>query len=235
MGKTSGSGNQGAASGAALEQVELAKRIFNESAPLKDMAFKELSAILTGQQQLPVTERVQTGTQTIPGAPLPFLMDPSVANAASFNRQAQQSPTVIPIFQDRVVGQRPTIASRLTSAGLEDVAGQFGAARQNIIQGGARGGQLTDRLIQLEQARAAASSGVRTNILANAFQQALGVGTQQPALAFSGLSAGANTLANVGAQQAAIGAQQQAALGQGLGSIIGLSTVGSKGAGGKFA
>lgn len=124
----------------------------------------------------------------------------------------------------QTAGTGGTVVPSVTAAGLEDVASQFGAARRNIIQGGARGGQLTQSLNDLELARAATASGMRRGALQNAFNQAAGIGTQQPALAFQGLSGASQSgaaLANIGLQQQALRAQQQMALGQGIGQTVG--------------
>lgn len=104
----------------------------------------------------------------------------------------------------------------------EAVEQQFSRARDNLIEGGARGGVLTHSLNDLNIARAQTVSGQDADVRKRAFEDAIRIGFgAAPSAVFPAFQGSANILANLASQ----GGAQAAAGGAGLGSVAGLGAL----------
>lgn len=101
----------------------------------------------------------------------------------------------------------------------EATEAQFETARENILaRTGARGGQLTQALTDIELGRSQAIGALEAPLRESLFNQALGIAFGQPAQSTAGLSAAGQSLT----QLASIASAQQAAQGQAGGSLLSL-------------
>lgn len=116
-------------------------------------------------------------------------------------------------------GETPFALSPALTPLREATEAQFGVARENILSSaGARGGQLTDALVNLESDRARAIGGLEAPFRENLFNLASGAALGVPGQAISGLSSSANTFL----QQAALTQQGDIAQTRSAGSLAGL-------------
>jgi hypothetical protein len=108
----------------------------------------------------------------------------------------------------------------------EAIEAQFRRARENVLSSTPmRGGQLNRSLADLEIARAMGVSGLESDVRRQAFNQALGVGFQIPALSISGLGA-AGGIYGQAANRALQETQQK---NQSIGSIAGIAAAAGMG------
>ena len=104
----------------------------------------------------------------------------------------------------------------------EGIESQFTNARENLVAGGVRGGQLNQSLANLETARAQTVGGLESDVRRRAFEDALRVGFgAAPSTVFPTFQGSANVLANLAGQ----GANLQAAGGAGLGTSAGIGAL----------
>lgn len=101
----------------------------------------------------------------------------------------------------------------------EATEAQFDVARENILgRTGARGGQLTQALSDVETGRAQAIGGLEAPLRQQLFNQALGISFGVPSGSQAGLASATQALT----QLASIASQQQAAQGAAGGSLLSL-------------
>lgn len=104
----------------------------------------------------------------------------------------------------------------------EAVEQQFSRAKDNLVAGGVRGGQLNRGLTDLNIARAQAVSGLEADVRRRAFEDSLRIGFGvAPQTVFPAFSGSANVLANLSGQ----GAQEAASGGAGLGTAAGVGAL----------
>lgn len=107
---------------------------------------------------------------------------------------------------------------------------QFAGLRERLLQTGVRGGQLQEALGNLEIARAVNRENREASLRQRLFDLSLATGFGQAGPALQGLGQASSTFANIGATQNLIRQRQNAALGEGLGSLAGISLLGGFGA-----
>jgi hypothetical protein len=107
------------------------------------------------------------------------------------------------------------------NVGRQGIESQYDVARQNILGGMPKGGQMYDRLADMEVQRANQIGGLGAQIAQDEYNKLYGVATGEPLMSMG-------TLASVAGSQAGAQAQQQAgkygmtgALGQGAGGLLG--------------
>lgn len=136
--------------------------------------------------------------------------------------------STISTLQSVLTGQRPSTLGPFAPA-LDTVNQQYDQARQNILAGGARGGQLNQLLADTDRARAATISGLDADVRTQAFNQALGTGFGSVPQVFGGLTGAgsvygtaANTFSNLANRQAAGKSSSKGGASGSLGAVAGL-------------
>lgn len=104
----------------------------------------------------------------------------------------------------------------------EAIETQFSNAKDNLIAGGQRGGQLNHNLADLNTARAQSVSGLEADVRRRAFEDALRIGFgAAPQAVFPAFQGSASVLANLSGQ----GAAEAASGGAGLGGVAGIGAL----------
>ena len=200
-------------------QGDIARQLFEQFDPLRTAFVRQLEAFIGVPPAAPET----TGRQ----GPL--------------NRISADDGNILGILEGSIPGEEPGAAAPLVPPGApeefasgllppslipafaplrEATEEQFDVARENLLaRSGARGGQLTQALQDIETGRAQAIGALEAPLRQDLFNQALSLSFGQVPVAQQGLSSATAGLT----QLAGIQAQQQAAQGQAAGSLVGLA------------
>lgn len=103
-------------------------------------------------------------------------------------------------YGDFLSGQYDPTSSGIYRAGRGGIEDQYGAARENVIGGMARGGQMQESLADIETGRASGLTDLMAQASMDEYNKLFGLGYGQPGTALSGYQGAGGILGNVGQQ-----------------------------------